>query len=85
MEHQTKQAEYIFGNIPEIDNKKNTCMFNKLRFIIKKIGDHCKSALIKKNLATLYRYSNFDLLFCFLSYVQRILQLMECDIDIILH
>lgn len=35
MEHQTKQAEYIFGNIPEIDNKKNTCMFNKLRFIIK--------------------------------------------------
>lgn len=47
--------------------------------------NHCKSALIKRNLATLYRYSNFDLLFCFLSYVQRILQLMECDIDIILH
>lgn len=22
MEHQTKQAEYMFGNIPEIDNKK---------------------------------------------------------------
>lgn len=57
----------------------------QIKIYYKKIGDHCKSALIKRNLATLYRYSNFDLLFCFLSYVQRILQLMECDIDIFLH
>lgn len=57
----------------------------QIRIYYKKIIDHCKSALIKRNLATLYRYSNFDLLFCFLSYLQRILQLIECDIDIILH